>query len=200
MPPLPPITPRSRRRTTPPLTPILAFALTAALAAGTLPRAEAEGLSGTEISDPRQDVSTHGKHTGAQRRTVDLLEVAYTNDGATLTIVSTVVDLAGTPGRQFVDTTVRQRVEGTRRTWVLSSRVGADKVMIGTGSAFYRCEGATSTADEATDTVAQVLPLLCLDGFTRPKLRTAASVVRRNGAPITDDRARSTRFDVTPGG
>ncbi|GAA4125166.1 hypothetical protein GCM10022215_33430 [Nocardioides fonticola] len=179
---------------------VLAAGLAAGLMTGLAPSAHGDGLSGTETTDPRGDVVTHGRTTGAQRRTVDLRTVGYTNNGTTLTIVSTVVDLAKTPGREFVDTVVRQRVDGTKRRWVLSSQVGVATVMIGTGSAYYRCEGATASVDENSDTVAQELPLSCLSGFTRPKLRTTASVVRRNGAPITEDRARGTRFDVTSAG
>lgn len=160
-----------------------------------VPTAHADGISGTGFTDPRGDVVFDGAHTRAQRRAADIREMTYGNDGAALTIATTVAEIAPTKGRPVVDTRVRERIGGKTRTVVLSTEVGSGVVMVATGSAFYPCEGSSASATSVT--VTQIVPLSCLEGFSRPKLRSSASVVRRNGSAIAHDRARATRFDVT---
>ena len=47
------------------------------------------------------------------------------------------------------------------------------------------------------DTVIQQVPLTCLEGWSRVKMRSSTSIVRRNGSPIVSDHASTIGWDLT---
>jgi hypothetical protein len=147
--------------------------------------ASAAASAGTSIADPGGDVQVRRSASNPQEDTVDIRHVTYAVGEGRLVIVTEVVDLAQTPGNQFMETHVS--TGGT--SFDLVSELGKRWVKIFTGPSFYACKGASTKVFYGKDVVRQVVPVACLDA-SQVRLRSSAVLARNNGSPIARDTAR----------
>lgn len=180
------MTPRSRY-----LTAVRAATITSGIAGVALSLATVGASAASQDSkvDKAGDVEAGRNVSAAQRATVDLRRVTFRVSGKNLVITTKFVDLAATPGNEFIDTEVGRG--GSTATIV--AEVGAKRVRIAEGggggvpgASFGVCKGSVVSSNFSTNVVRQVVPVRCLRAeFVR--LKTTSLLARNNGSTLAVD-------------